>query len=135
MRMITASFLIKDLLINWRIGEQYFMSKLIDGDFSANNGGWRCIASTGVNSLPYFHIINPTNQGKKFDQEGIFIKNYIPELKNIPLSNIFNPHAWSKKTGIKINYPTPIINHAITKKIFLSTYTSAYLSNKNKKNK
>jgi deoxyribodipyrimidine photo-lyase len=84
LRMITASFLCKDLLINWRWGEQYFMSKLIDGDFAANNGGWQWCASTGTDAQPYFRIFNPSSQGKRFDPKGEFIRRYLPELAEVP---------------------------------------------------
>lgn len=71
LRMITASFLVKDLLIDWREGERYFMQQLIDGDLAANNGGWQWAASTGTDAAPYFRIFNPTTQGERFDEKGI----------------------------------------------------------------
>jgi deoxyribodipyrimidine photo-lyase len=80
LRMITASFLVKDLLIDWRIGERYFISQLIDGDLAANNGGWQWAASTGTDAAPYFRIFNPTTQGQKFDADGEFIRRWLPEL-------------------------------------------------------
>ncbi|WP_308385047.1 FAD-binding domain-containing protein, partial [Enterobacter roggenkampii] len=76
LRMITASFLVKDLLIDWRIGERYFISQLIDGDLAANNGGWQWAASTGTDAAPYFRIFNPTTQGQKFDANGDFIRRW-----------------------------------------------------------
>ena len=124
-RMITASFLVKDLLINWREGEKYFISKLIDGDLAINNGNWQWIASIGINSNPYFRIFNPINQAKKFDKEGIFVKTYLPELRSIPNSDIFTPHLWSQRTGNKINYPIPIVNHEKTKKNVISVFKLA----------
>ncbi len=84
LRMITASFLVKDLLIDWREGERYFMSQLIDGDLAANNGGWQWAASTGTDAAPYFRIFNPTTQGEKFDREGEFIRQWLPELRDVP---------------------------------------------------
>ena len=79
-RMITASFLTKDLLINWQEGEKWFMEQLIDGDPACNNGGWQWCAGTGTDAAPYFRIFNPIIQGKKFDPTGIFIRRWIPEL-------------------------------------------------------
>lgn len=84
LRMITASFLVKDLLIDWREGERYFMSQLIDGDLAANNGGWQWAASTGTDAAPYFRIFNPITQGEKFDREGEFIRRWLPELRDVP---------------------------------------------------
>ena len=84
LRMIVSSFLVKDLLIDWRWGERYFEDNLIDFDFSANNGGWQWAASTGCDSQPYFRIFNPVLQSEKFDKDGSFIKKYIPQL--VPLS-------------------------------------------------
>ena len=80
LRMIVASFLVKDLLIDWRKGEKYFMSQLLDGSLAANNGGWQWSASTGVDASPWFRIFNPTTQGKKFDAQGAFIRHWLPEF-------------------------------------------------------
>ncbi|WP_343191953.1 deoxyribodipyrimidine photo-lyase [Buchnera aphidicola] len=124
-RMICACFLVKNLLIDWRIGEKYFISKLIDGDLAINNGNWQWIASVGINSMPYFQIFNPINQIKKFDSQGLYIKKYLPELRKVPPSDISIPYNWSYKTGKKINYPIPIIDYNVTKKKFLFTILSA----------
>ncbi|MBZ2279396.1 MAG: FAD-binding domain-containing protein, partial [Buchnera aphidicola] len=86
LRMITASFLVKNLLINWRKGEKYFMSQLIDGDCALNNGGWQWAASVGSDAVSYIRIFNPLLQSKKFDKDGKFIKKFIPELKIVPNS-------------------------------------------------
>lgn len=91
LRMITASFLVKDLLIDWREGERYFMSQLIDGDLAANNGGWQWAASTGTDAAPYFRIFNPTTQGEKFDREGEFIRQWLPELRDVPGKAVHEP--------------------------------------------
>lgn len=122
LRMISASFLVKSLLIDWRKGQDYFMSKLIDGNFASNNGGWQWIASTGTDSVPYFRIFNPERQSKKFDSSGMFIRQYIPELKNVPNSDIHTPHTWIKNQSFKINYPSPIINHNLSRKTTLSVF-------------
>lgn len=108
LRMIVASFLTKDLLIDWRWGEEYFKEKLIDYDFSANNGGWQWAASVGCDAQPWFRIFNPLLQSQKFDSDGKFIKKYVPELSEFDKKNIHEPHA---KFTPK-DYPKPIIDHA-----------------------
>ncbi|MCB1309608.1 MAG: deoxyribodipyrimidine photo-lyase, partial [Leptospiraceae bacterium] len=87
-RMIVASFLVKDLLIDWRRGEEHFMHLLLDGDLAANNGGWQWAASTGCDAQPYFRIFNPWTQSKKFDADGEYIRRWIPELKSIPAAEL-----------------------------------------------
>ncbi len=94
LRMICASFLVKDLLIDWREGERYFMRRLIDGDLAANNGGWQWAASTGTDAAPYFRIFNPTTQGRRFDEQGRFIRRWLPELASVPDKFIHEPHLW-----------------------------------------
>lgn len=108
LRMIVASFLVKDLHIDWRWGEQYFMSKLIDGDFAANNGGWQWAASTGTDAAPYFRIFNPVTQSERFDPDGVFIKRMLPELADVPKKHIHWPHPlplWS-------DYVKPVVDHS-----------------------
>ena len=107
LRMITAMFLSKNLLIDWRKGERYFMENLIDGDFCSNNGGWQWSASTGVDASPYFRIFNPITQSEKFDPDGKFIKNFVPELIECPSNEIHNP---SKETRSSLNYPEMIVD-------------------------
>lgn len=108
-RMITASFLIKDLHIDWQWGERYFAQQLVDYDPSVNNGNWQWVASTGADSQPYFRIFNPWLQQKKFDAQCFYIKKWVPELKNIDPKII---HTWfaEKHSAIK-NYPRPIVDH------------------------
>lgn len=108
LRMISASFLTKLLLIDWRKGEIYFMSKLIDGEFAANNGGWQWSASTGCDAVPYFRVFNPTRQSERFDPDGIFIKKFIPELKDVNAKDIHNPSSAIRK---QCAYPDPIIDY------------------------
>lgn len=91
LRMVTAMFLTKHLLIDWRLGEEYFMQKLIDGDLAANNGGWQWSASTGTDAVPYFRIFNPFSQSKRFDAKGKFIKKFCPELESIPAAALHDP--------------------------------------------
>ena len=125
LRMLTASFLIKDLLIDWRWGERYFMSQLIDGDFASNNGGWQWAASTGTDAVPYFRIFNPTTQGRKFDPDGEFIRHWLPELANVPNRYIHTPHEWSAKTNNSLDYPLPIVDHAKARIRAIEAYEEA----------
>ncbi len=111
LRMIVASFLVKDLLIDWRKGEKYFMSQLLDGSLAANNGGWQWSASTGVDASPWFRIFNPTTQGKKFDAQGAFIRHWLPELQQVPDKYIHTPHEWAVISNTALNYPEPIVDH------------------------
>lgn len=117
LRMITASFLTKDLLIDWKKGAEFFMNHLVDGDVLLNNGGWQWSASTGADSQPYFRIFNPVTQSKKFDLEGKYIKKHLPELKNVPIKYIHEPlkmpEEEQKKYGFKIgrDYPYPMVDH------------------------
>lgn len=128
LRMIVASFLVKDLLIDWRWGEAYFAEKLIDFDFAANNGGWQWAASTGCDAQPWFRIFNPTLQSKKFDSDGHFIRKYIPELNNLTANDIHEP--WLEKNKIfanqeinsGIDYPLPIIEHPAQRAKALEIY-------------
>jgi len=107
LRMITAMFLSKNLLVDWRKGERYFMENLIDGDFCSNNGGWQWSASTGVDASPYFRIFNPITQSERFDPNGKFIKDFVPELIECPSNEIHNP---SSKTRLSLNYPEMIVD-------------------------
>ena len=106
-RMIVASYLVKDLLINWQWGEAWFMENLLDGDLAANNGGWQWTAGTGTDAAPYFRIFNPILQSTKFDPNGDYIRRWVPELCNVDAKDIHAP--WEK--GIKVNgYPErPIV--------------------------
>ncbi|CAM3068753.1 deoxyribodipyrimidine photo-lyase [Vibrio rarus] len=109
LRMVVASFFTKDLLLDWRKGEAYFMSKLVDGDFAANNGGWQWAASTGCDAQPYFRIFNPVTQGQKFDPQGDFVKRWLPELNPVPRKYIHCPWLWADFASL--NYPNPIVEH------------------------
>ena len=121
-RMVTASFLVKDLLIDWRWGESWFMEKLIDGDLAANNGGWQWIAGTGTDAAPYFRIINPVTQSRKFDPKGEYIRRWIPELKDLDTQTIHAP--WEKDIQIA-GYPQPIVDHKIARQRTLLAYRLA----------
>ena len=131
LRMVVASFLVKDLLIDWRWGERYFAEKLIDFDFSANNGGWQWAASTGCDAQPWFRIFNPITQSEKFDGAGKFIRKYVPELAACDDKEIHAP--WlipslrQEMLNIKIGktYPCPVVDHATQRNFALSLYKNA----------
>ena len=111
LRMVVASFLTKHLLIDWRLGEAFFMSHLIDGDLSANNGGWQWAASTGCDAQPYFRIFNPITQSERFDPNGDFIRRYVPELYDVPNKHIHFPHQYLQLNGNTTQYCKPIVDH------------------------
>jgi deoxyribodipyrimidine photo-lyase len=123
LRMVAASFLVKDLLIDWRWGELYFAHKLIDFDFAVNNGGWQWAASTGCDAQPYFRIFNPMTQSEKFDPKGNFIRKYVPELNGFDHKEIHAPWLSAKKSADY--YPKPIVEHAIQRKLALDLYSQA----------
>lgn len=106
-RMIVASFLTKDLLIDWRWGENHFMRLLLDGDLAPNNGGWQWAASTGCDPQPYFRIFNPWLQSVKFDPDGAYIKRYVPELADVPAKALHTADADRSRAG----YPAPVVSH------------------------
>lgn len=117
-RMIVASFLTKDLHIDWRWGERWFMEQLLDGDLAPNNGGWQWAASTGCDPQPYFRIFNPQLQSEKFDADGDYIRTYVPELRHVTGPAIHDPHRF----GINVNYPRPIVDHRTQREKALQLY-------------
>lgn len=118
LRMVVASFLTKDLGIDWRRGERFFARHLNDYDLAANNGGWQWAASTGCDAQPYFRIFNPVLQSRKFDPEGRFIRRYVPELAQVPDRHIHFPAAMkpAERQGcglrLGVDYPEPVVDHA-----------------------
>ena len=108
-RMIVASFLVKDLLLDWRLGERFFMQRLVDGDLASNNGGWQWAASTGTDAQPYFRIFNPTSQGERFDPQGEYVHRFVPELEGLGPKQVHKPAA---KGAPPPGYPEPIVEHA-----------------------
>lgn len=112
LRMVTAMFLSKHLLIDWRKGESHFMSHLIDGDLAANNGGWQWSASTGTDAVPYFRIFNPYSQSKRFDVNGNFIREFCPELAEVAPKDLHNPKRFGQEERQRVGYPMPIVEHA-----------------------
>ncbi len=130
LRMIVASFLVKDLLIDRRLGEQWFMQHLIDGDVAANNGGWQWVAGVGADAAPYFRIFNPVLQGIKFDPEGTYVRRRLPELAQVPASSIHQPWTMGSagrlaarvRTGV--DYPAPIVDHAFARTRALAAFAA-----------
>jgi len=107
LRMVVAMFLTKNLLIDWRLGERFFMQHLIDGELAANNGGWQWSASTGADSAPYFRVFNPISQSEKFDPEGAFIRHWCPELALLSNREIHDPSPVLRQS---LNYPQQIVD-------------------------
>lgn len=127
-RMITASFLVKDLLINWQEGEAWFMQNLLDGDPAANNGGWQWTAGVGTDAAPYFRIFNPVLQSQKFDHDGSYIRRWVPELNDVPAEFIHQPWLMPAEVQqlagciIGKDYPAPIVDHRFIKGRTISAY-------------
>ncbi len=128
LRMVTASFLTKDLGIDWRQGEHYFAERLIDYDLAANNGGWQWAASTGCDAQPYFRIFNPVTQSEKFDPKGAFLRRYVPELAPVPEKFIHAPWRMDavtqKACGVQLGreYPAPVVDHAVARERTLARF-------------
>ena len=131
LRMIAASFLVKDLLVDWRLGERYFADRLLDYDLASNNGGWQWAASTGCDAQPYFRIFNPVTQSERFDPEGKFIRRYVPEIAALDGAEIHAPWlvppAIQRAKGVAIgrDYPAPIVDHAAARIAALALFTAA----------
>jgi deoxyribodipyrimidine photo-lyase len=121
-RMIVAMFLTKDLHIDWRRGESWFMRHLIDGDIASNNGGWQWSAGTGADAAPYFRIQNPWSQTTRFDPQGIYIKRWIPELANVSPEKFLTPPSMGR--SIAAGYPLPIVDHGKERERTLAMFTS-----------
>ncbi len=130
-RMIVASFLVKDLLVDWRWGECWFMQQLVDGDPAANNGGWQWTAGVGTDAAPYFRIFNPVVQSKKFDPQGKFIRRWLPDLQNVPDEYIHQPWKMpidvQRRVGCHLgrDYPWPIVDHDMARQRVLQAFARA----------
>lgn len=128
LRMLSASFLVKDLGLAWQRGERYFAARLNDYDLAANNGGWQWAASTGCDAQPWFRIFNPVTQARKFDPEGAFIRHFVPELAQVPAAHIHEPARMTTEEQraaacvIGRDYPAPIVDHALARARTLARY-------------
>ena len=129
-RMIVASFLVKNLLLHWHYGEQWFWDCLVDADLASNSASWQWVAGSGADAAPYFRIFNPVTQGQKFDSEGKYVRKYVPELEKVPNKYLFNP--WEAPENILQdadvvlgkNYPKPIVDIKESRKEALSAFES-----------
>jgi deoxyribodipyrimidine photo-lyase len=119
-RMVVASFLIKDLHIGWWHGADWFMECLRDGDIAQNQLNWQWVAGCGTDAAPYFRIFNPTGQAEKFDADGSYIRRYVPELADLPIDCLHEP--WTAPEGVPIGYREPIVDHAVERKEALDRY-------------
>ena len=133
LRMVAASFLVKDLLVDWRWGERYFAERLIDYELASNNGNWQWAASTGCDAQPWFRIFNPVTQSERFDAKGTFIRRFVPELARLDAETIHAPWLWPealKRAGLVLgrDYPTPIVDHALARRKALALFQSARTS-------
>ena len=122
-RMIAAMFLTKDLHLDWRLGEQYFMQTLVDGEIASNNGGWQWSAGTGADAAPYFRIQNPWSQTKRFDPDAAYIKKWVPELRDVPPEKLMD----APPPGVRLvkNYPPPVVDHSAARDITLELFKSS----------
>lgn len=114
LRMVVASFLVKDLHLEWQIGAQWFMDNLLDGDPASNSHGWQWTAGCGTDASPYFRVFNPILQGQKFDPNGDYVRKYIPELAHVPGAKVHEP--WKVPGAYSHGYPQPIVDHAEERK-------------------
>ena len=124
-RMVVASFLIKDLHIGWWHGADWFMEQLHDGDIAQNQLNWQWVAGCGTDAAPFFRVFNPTGQAQKFDQDGSYIKRYVPELADVPAEHLHEP--WNAPDGPPTDYPEPIVDHAEERKEALRRYEDTRL--------
>ncbi|HEX9009947.1 MAG TPA: deoxyribodipyrimidine photo-lyase [Holophagaceae bacterium] len=120
-RMVAASFLAKHLLLDWRLGETHYLRWLTDGDWAQNNAGWQWSAGCGCDAQPWFRIFNPVAQGQKFDPDGAYVKRWVPELAGCPVEFIHQPDKAPAALRARLDYPEPIVDHALARARFLAT--------------
>jgi deoxyribodipyrimidine photo-lyase len=119
-RMIVASFLVKDLHLPWWWGARHFMAHLVDGDLASNQHGWQWTAGTGTDAAPYFRVFNPTTQGERFDPDGDYVRRYVPELRDVPGRKVHQPEKLPD--GVPDGYPEPMVDHAAERREALARY-------------
>jgi deoxyribodipyrimidine photo-lyase len=119
-RMIVASFLVKDLHLDWRRGAQLFMERLQDGDLASNNHGWQWVAGTGTDPAPYVRVFNPVTQSERFDPDGAYVRRWVPELEGVAAPDVHHP--WTLPDGPPVGYPPPIVDHAEERREALARY-------------
>jgi deoxyribodipyrimidine photo-lyase len=130
-RMIAASFLAKDLLVDWRRGEEHFMKHLVDGDVAANNGGWQWTAGTGTDAAPWFRVFNPVSQGRRFDPDGAYVRRWVPELARVSDAHVHEPWTMPAErqaaAGCVIgrDYPAPIVDHPFARQRALAAFAQS----------
>jgi deoxyribodipyrimidine photo-lyase len=117
-RMIVASFLVKDLLVPWQRGAEWFWDTLVDADLANNSASWQWVAGSGADAAPYFRIFNPVTQGEKFDPRGDYVRRWVPELMGLPDASIHRP--W--QAAAKLDYPAPMVDHAEARRRALAAY-------------
>jgi deoxyribodipyrimidine photo-lyase len=129
-RMVVGSFLVKNLLLDWRHGERWFWDCLVDADLASNSASWQWVAGCGADAAPYFRIFNPVTQGEKFDPDGQYIKEFIPELKDLPNKYLYSPWEAPKEILDNANitlgkdYPFPIVNLKASREKALDAFKS-----------
>lgn len=121
-RMVTGSFLTKDLHAWWPLGARHFLDHLLDGDVASNSHGWQWVAGTGTDAAPYFRVFNPVSQGRKFDPDGDYVRRWIPELAHLPGAAVHEP--WKHPLGYEGGYPLPIVDHAVERRVALDRYAA-----------
>ncbi len=122
-RMITASFLCKDLHVWWPVGARHFLDRLLDGDVASNNHGWQWIAGTGTDAAPYFRVFNPITQGRRFDPDGDYVRRWVPELAHVAGKGVHEP--WKVHVGYLHGYPEPVVDHGVERVEALRRYDAA----------
>jgi len=120
LRMVTASFLVKDLHVEWQHGARHFLDHLVDGDLASNNHGWQWTAGSGTDAAPYFRVFNPVTQGQKFDPDGEYVRRWVPELRHLPGKAAHTP--WDAEDGYADGYPERVVDHAAERQVALDRY-------------
>jgi deoxyribodipyrimidine photo-lyase len=130
-RLVAASFLVKDLLLDWRQGERWFRHHLLDGDPAANVGNWQWVAGVGTDAAPYFRVFNPVLQGRKFDPDGTYVRRWVPELARVPPAYLHAPWEMPRElqaqVGCRIgrDYPAPLVDHEVARRRALAAFERA----------